>query len=114
MEVAFAPGFLRGLGQLPVAEAGAKAGGYGLGMLRPVVVAEAVVGKSKGFREQPAFAIVLIQEGFDTLLPVTTAGANLVFKVMEGDEGQNCVAELWRFVLVNAPEALGIVSGRNR
>jgi len=85
--MALTPGFLGVLGELPIVEAGAEAGGNRLLLLRPFVVAEAVVGKSKGFREQPAFAIVLVQEGLDAFFPVAAAGADLFFKIVKGNEG---------------------------
>ena len=104
MDMALAPGFLGGLGKLPVIETGAEAAGHGLGLLRTLVVAETVVGQAQGFREHPAFTIVLVQEGFDALFPVAAAGADLLFEVVEGDEGQDGVAEFRVFVLIDAPE----------
>ena len=64
VEVGFAVGLFGGLGELPVEEAGAETGGDGLGVAGAVVVAEAVVGEAEGFGEEPAFAVVLIEEGF--------------------------------------------------
>ena len=86
MEVAFAPGFFGGLDELPVVEAGAEAAGDGLELLGAVVVAEAIVGEAQSFREHPAFAVVLGEEGFDALVAVA-GGNDLVFEVLEGDLG---------------------------
>ena len=73
MEVAFAPGFGGGLGELPVVEAGAEAGSDGLGLSGSVVVAQAVVGQAERFGEQPALAVVLRAERLDPPLHVPAA-----------------------------------------
>jgi len=58
--VALAPGFLRGLGKLPVIETGSESAGNGLRMFRPLIMAETIVGKAQRFGQQPAFTVVLI------------------------------------------------------
>ena len=108
VQVAFAPGFLRAPGKLPVVEAGAEAAGDGLGVSGALVVAEAVVGEAHGLREHPAFAVVLGEEGFDALLAVATGGGDLRFEVVEGYEGQDGVAKLGVLVPIDAPETLGL------
>ena len=108
VQVAFAPGFLRAPGKLPVVEAGAEATGDGLGVSGALVVAEAVVGEAQGLREHPAFAVVLGEEGFDALPAVAAGGFDLRFEVVEGDEGQDGVAELGVPVPIDTPEALGL------
>ena len=113
MEAALAPGFFWRLGKLPFVEAGAEAAGNGLRVLRTLVVTEAIVGEKQGFGEHPAFTVVLAEEGFDALLPVTAAGADLFFEVVEGNEGQDGVAEFRIFFLIDTPETLGIAAGRN-
>jgi len=75
MEAALAPGFFRSLSELPVVETGAETGGNRLRMFRTLVVAEAVVSEAQGFGEQPALAIVLVQEGLNAFLPIAAAGA---------------------------------------
>jgi drug/metabolite transporter (DMT)-like permease len=70
VEVAFAPGFFGGLSQLPVVETRAQAAGDGLVLLGAVVVAEAVVGQTQCFREQPALAVVLVQERRNPGVPI--------------------------------------------
>ena len=108
VQVAFAPGLVRTLGKLPVVEAGAEAAGDGLRVVGALVVAEAVIGEAEGFREQPAFAVVLGEEVFDALLAVAAGGLDLRFEVVEGDEGQDGVAELGVLVPIDAPEAANI------
>ena len=110
MKAAFAPGFLGGLGELPVVEAGAKTAGDGLGLLRPLVVTEAVVREAQGFGKHPALSVVLVEEGLDAVLPVAAAGADLLFKIVEGDEGQDRVAEFRVLVFVDAPETFEIMT----
>lgn len=107
MEVAFAPGFLGGLDELPVVEAGAEAAGDGLELLGAVVVAEAIVGKAQSFWGHPAFAVILGEEGFDALVAVT-GGDDLVFEVLKGDLGQDGVAKFGGFVAIDAPEAFWV------
>ncbi len=46
VEMAFAPGFLGGLGKLPVIEAGTEAACNGLRMFRPLVMAKSIIGKA--------------------------------------------------------------------
>ena len=106
MEAALAPGFFWRLGKLPFVEAGAEAAGNGLRVLRTLVVTEAIVGEAQGFGEQPALAVVLVLEHLDALLPIATAGADLFFEVVKGDEGQDCVAKFRVLVLVDAPETM--------
>ena len=77
VQVAFAPGFLRAPGKLPVVEAGAETAGVGVS--GALVVAEAVVGEAQGIREHPAFTVVLGEEGFDALLAVAVGGFDLRF-----------------------------------
>jgi len=108
MESAFAPGLLGGLCELPVVEAGTEAGSDGLGLIRAHVVTEAVVGEAQGFGEHPALAVILSKEGVDALLPVAAAGADLVFEIVEGDEGQDGVTEFRVFVLVDPPETFWV------
>ena len=108
VQVAFAPGLVRAPGKLPVVEAGAEAAGDGLRVVGALVVAEAVIGEAQGFREHPAFAVVLGEEVFDALLAVTAGGFDLRFEVVEGDEGQDGVAEFGVFVPIDAPEALDV------
>ena len=66
-------------------------------LLCALVVAEAVVGEPQGLGEQPALAVVLGEEGFDALLAVAVAGADLVFEIVEGEEGEYGVAEFGVF-----------------
>jgi len=66
-------------------------------------VAEAIVGKSQCFGQHPAFAVVLAEEGINALVAVTTAGADLRFKIVEGDECQDRMAKFWVLVLVDTP-----------
>ena len=108
VEVAFAPGFFGGLGELPVVEAGSEAGGDGLGVLGAVVVSESVVGEAEGFGEEPAFAVVLGKEGGDAGVPVAVVFADFCFEVVEGDQRQHRVAQLGIFVFVDAPETFGV------
>ena len=107
VQVAFAPGLVRAPGKLPVVEAGAEAAGDGLRVLGALVVTEAVVGEAQGLREHPAFAVVLGEEVFDALLAVTAGGFDLRFEVVEGDEGQDGVAEFGVFVRSTRQKPLG-------
>ena len=108
MEVALPPRFLGALRELPIVEARAEAAGNGLVLLGAFIVTEAIVCKAQGLWEHPALAVVLREERLDPLLPVAATGADLLFEVMEGDEGQDRVAQLGVLVLVNPPEALGV------
>jgi hypothetical protein len=83
VDLALTPRFLSGLSELPIVKPGAEAAGHGLGDFRALVVAEAVVGQPQGFRQHPALAVVLIEEGVDSLLAVAAAAANLLLQVRE-------------------------------
>ena len=63
-----------------------------------IIVAEAVVGEAQGFREHPAFAVVLGKEGFQPFF----------LEIVEGDEGKDSVTQFWVFVFVYAPKPFGI------
>ena len=78
MEMALAPGFLGELGKLPVIETGTEAAGDRLRKFSPLVMAKSVIGKSQRLGQQPAFAVVLVQESLDALLPVAATGADLL------------------------------------
>jgi hypothetical protein len=108
VDLALAPGLFRGLGELPVVEAGAEAFGDGLGVLGAVVVAEVVVGQTQGLGEHPALAVVAGEEASDALLDVAAGVADVGLEVGESDLGQDGVAELRVGVLVDAPEAAGV------
>jgi len=108
VKMTFTPGFVRGLGKLPVEETGAEAGGDGLRVFCPVVMAEAIVAQAEGFGEHPSLAVVLVEEQLDSFLAVAAAGADLLLKVMEGNEGQDCMAQFGILVFVDTPEALGV------
>ena len=79
MKPALTPRFVRALRELPVVEAGAEAARNGLMVFGAVIVAEAVVGETERFGEQPAFTVVLVEEGFDALLTVSSGGVDFHF-----------------------------------
>ena len=119
VKVAFAPGLLGALDELPVVEARAEATRDGLRMLGALVVAEAIIGEAEALWKHPAFAVILGQEGVDAHLTVAAGGLDLRFEVAEGDEGQDGVAEFRVLVFVDAPESLRIerlqsIGTRNR
>ena len=105
VQVAFAPGFVGALDELPVVEARAETAGDRLGLTGALVVAEAVVGEAQGLREHPALAVVLGEERLDALIAVAAGGLDAGFEIVEGDERQDGVAKLRIQVSVNAPEA---------
>ena len=76
-----------------------------------VVVAEAVIGETEGFGEQPAFAVVLGEEGFDALLTVSAGGFDLRFEVVDGYERKDRVTEFGRLVPIETPESLRVHAG---
>lgn len=61
-----------------------------------LVVTEAVVGETEGLREHPSLTVVLCQEGVHALF----------FEVVEGNEGEDGVAEFRVLVLIDTPETL--------
>jgi len=87
VEVALAPGLFCALGELPVVEARAEAGGDRLVLLGAIIVAEAVVGQTQGLGQEPAFAVVLLEEGLDAGIAVAAGGFDLLLEVVEGDQG---------------------------
>ena len=99
VQVAFAPGFVGALDELPVVEARAEAAGDRLRLTGALVVAEAVVGEAQGLWEQPTFAVVLGEERLDALIAVAGGGLDAGFEIVEGDERQDDVAEFRVFVL---------------
>jgi len=63
-----------------------------------LVVTEAVVAETDGLRKHPSITVVLCQECVHALF----------FEVVEGDEGEDGVAEFWVLILVHAPEPFGV------
>jgi hypothetical protein len=107
MSFTFSPAFLWGLGELPVVEAGTEAGSDGLGDLCAVVMAKAMICESERLWEEPAVAVVLGAEGLDA--PVSVSGlGNGDLEGVEGDEGEDGVAEFGILIFVHTPEALGV------
>ena len=113
VQVTFAPGFLGRLCELPVVKARAQAAGDRLVVLGALVVAEAVVGQTQRFGQQPALAVVLGKERGNAGITVTAMLADFGLQVVEGDERQDGVAEFGVFVLVDAPETLGVLGRAN-
>ena len=86
VEVALLPALLRALGELPVVEARAEALPDRLMLLRPVVVAQAVIGQAKRFGEYPPLTVVLISERVDASRHVPAAGFDLIVEIVEGNQ----------------------------
>ena len=104
VQVALAPGFLCRLGQLPVVEAGAQAAGDRLMLQCPLIVPEAIVSQTHGFRKEPTVSVVLGQEGLDSSFAIATMLKDLFFQVVESNQSKNCQAQFRRFCLVDTPE----------
>jgi hypothetical protein len=102
--LALLPGGLDALFELPGEKALSEPGRHGLRFLGPGVVAEAEVGEADRLGEHPALPVVLVQEGVEAQ----------ALEVVEGDEGEDGVAQLGVFVLVDAPESLGRKGARER
>ena len=104
MKVAFAPGFFRTLGKLPVVEARAKAAGYRLWMFGSLVVTEAIIRQTQGIGQHPAFAIVLGEKSFDASFGIAAHRFDLGFEIPKGDQGQHRAPLFRVFVLINTPK----------
>jgi len=89
VEMAFAPGLLCGLAQLPIVEAGTQAAGDGLMLQCSLIVSEAIISEAHGIREEPTLTIVLCQEGLNTSFAITTMLADLCLQIVEGDQRQH-------------------------
>ena len=104
--MAFAPGFLPALDELPVVEARAEAARDGLWVLGSFVFSKAVISEAQRFREHPTFAAVLVDEGFNSLFLDAIRSSNLRFEIVEGDKCKYGVPKFRISVFVNSPEAL--------
>ena len=108
VEVALPQRLVRHLGKLPVMEPGAQSAGDTLVAQCTIIVAQTVVGKAQGLREQPALASVLGEEFADPIITVAGRFVNLGFQVSKRNEREDGVAKFGIQLPVQTPEALGI------
>jgi|SRR5690606_17927257 len=105
--MAFSPGFISRLGELPIVKARTEVGGDRLVFLCPLVVTEAVIGETERLGQHPTLSIILLEEGADAGVSITSILADHLFKIVQGNERQDGLTVLGMNVFVDAPKAFG-------